>query len=191
MTSDGGDDHGAERETDDFTGNTAPVRKLWAPYVQAKLGFRNYWYPALSSDELSGDEARGVRLLGEDILLRRVNGRVAAVADRCLHHGVRFSRKPECFTPDTITCWYHGFTYSFLDGMLVEILTEPGSKLCGKIRLKTYPAIEAKGIMFVYVGDGAPHDLADDLAVEGIRDEVKANWAAKPACYNNANGVSS
>lgn len=157
----------------------------WAVYVQARLGFRNYWYPAVSSHELRDGEVKGVRLLGENVLLRRVGGRVHAVHDQCLHRGVRFSRKPECYTPDTISCWYHGFTYSFIDGKLVDILTEPGSKLCGKLALKTYPVTEAKGIVFVFIGDGEPPPLAadvppglldDDMAIEAIRDEVRTNW---------------
>lgn len=156
-----------------------------AAYIEAKLGFRNYWYPALLSHELADDRPVGVRLLGENILLRRVEGRVYAVHDQCPHRGVRFSRKPECYTADTITCWYHAFTFSFRDGGLVEILTEPGSNLVGKLALKTYPVTEAQGIVFVYIGDGAPGALANDvapgfldqdLAVAGIRDEVRSNW---------------
>ncbi len=156
-----------------------------AAYFDAKLGFRNYWYPALFARELEGGRAVGVRLLGENLLLRRVEGRAMAVEDRCLHRGVRFSRKPECFTADTITCWYHGFTYRFADGKLCEILTEPGSSLIGKLALRTYPVCEAKGIVFVYIGEGAPGELVNDvppmfldpeLEADGIRDEVKANW---------------
>ncbi len=156
-----------------------------AGYLEAKLGFRNYWYPAVFSRELADGHAMGVRLLGENILLRRVGERTMAVADRCLHRGVRFSRKPECYTDDTITCWYHGFTYRLSDGKLVEILTEPGSSLIGKLALKTYPVIDAKGIVFVYIGEGEPGDLAHDvppnfldpdLEIDGIRDEVKSNW---------------
>ena len=160
------------------------ARTSFEPYVKAKLGFRNYWYPAVFSDEV-GDQPTSVRLLGENVLLRRVGGEVKAVHDQCLHMGVRFSRKPECYTPDTITCWYHGFTYSFVDGKLVEILTEPGSKLCGKLALKTYPVEERKGVVFVWVGDREPgpleHDvppgfLDEGIAVLGIRTEVATNW---------------
>jgi carbazole 1,9a-dioxygenase terminal dioxygenase component len=169
----------------DSTEVGSATRSSWAPYVQARLGFRNYWYPALLSDELEGGKAVGVRLLGENVLLRRVGERVAAVEDRCLHRGVRFSRKPECYTADTITCWYHGFTYNLLDGKLIDILTEPGSKMIGKIGIKTYPVMEAKGIVFVFIGDASPPALADDvppgflddeLAVNGIRDVVQSNW---------------
>jgi carbazole 1,9a-dioxygenase terminal dioxygenase component len=184
MKSPSTDDVPSAADADSIEVGTA-TRSSWAPYVQAKLGFRNYWYPALFADELDGGVAKGVRLLGENVLLRRVGDRVAAVQDRCLHRGVRFSRKPECYTPDTITCWYHGFTYNLLDGKLVDILTEPGSKMIGKIGIRTYPVAEKKGIVFVYVGDGEPPPLAadvppgfldDELAVNGIRDEVASNW---------------
>jgi carbazole 1,9a-dioxygenase terminal dioxygenase component len=156
-----------------------------AAYLEAKLGFRNYWYPAVFAHELADGRAIGVRLLGENILIRRVGGVPLAVEDRCLHRGVRFSRKPECYTADTVTCWYHGFTYRLSDGKLVEILTEPGSSLIGKLALKTYPTIEAKGIVFVHVGERAAGELAGDvppnfldpdLEIDGIRDEVKTNW---------------
>jgi carbazole 1,9a-dioxygenase terminal dioxygenase component len=175
------------REKSSLTANGARRRRNLsrAGYLEAKLGFRNYWYPAAFSRELAGGQALGVRLLGENILLRRVGERTMAVADRCLHRGVRFSRKPECYTDDTITCWYHGFTYRLSDGKLVEILTEPGSSLVGKLALKTYPVTEAKGIVFVYVGEREPgelgHDvppnfLDSDLEIDGIHDHVNANW---------------
>src|SRR5262249_9215845 len=174
-----------ESQAEESSEVPAAVRSPWAPSIRATLGFRNYWYPALFEHELDGGVAKGVRLLGENLLLRRVGDRVAAVEDRCLHRGVRFSRKPECYTADTITCWYHGFTYNLLDGKLVDILTEPGSKMIGKIGIKTYPVVEAKGIVFTFIGDASPPDLADDvppgflddeLAVNGIRDPVQSNW---------------
>ena len=69
-------------------------RKPWRPYLEASLGFRNHWYPALFSAELAEGEVEGVRLLGEAVLLKRINGVVYAVADRCLHRGVAFSVRP-------------------------------------------------------------------------------------------------
>ncbi len=179
-----GDDVRSAADGDSNDVGTA-TRASWAPYVEAKLGFRNYWYPAIFAEELDGGEAKGVRLLGENVLLRRVGDRIAAVQDRCLHRGVRFSRKPECYTADTITCWYHGFTYDLRNGRLVDILTEPGSKMIGKFGIRTYPVTEAKGIVFVFVGEQAPPPLASDvppgflapdLTVQGLRDEVRSNW---------------
>lgn len=156
-------------------------------YVAAKYGFRNHWYPALFSDEIGEGEVKPVQLLGEPILLRRIDGSVFGVRDRCLHRGVALSRKIECYTSDTITCWYHGFTYRFQTGELTAILGAPQSGVIGKRRLRTYPVQEAQGLVFVFVGDptDSPPPLAEDvppgfldprLKVHGIRSEVRANW---------------
>jgi carbazole 1,9a-dioxygenase terminal dioxygenase component len=126
-----------------------------------------------------------VKLLGERILLRRVDGRVHALEDRCAHRRVPFSAKIECYTKETITCWYHGFTYDFRDGKLMGVLTEPDCALVGKMGVKTYPVRETHGLIFVFVGDGDPPGLEEDvppgfldedLTVHGIRREVKSNW---------------
>ena len=66
-----------------------------------------------------------MQLLGEKLLIKRIDGKVYAIRDRCLHRGVPLSRKPDCYTKDTITCWYHGYTYRFQTGELVNILAVP------------------------------------------------------------------
>jgi carbazole 1,9a-dioxygenase terminal dioxygenase component len=161
------------------------VKEGWRPYLEAKLGFRNHWYPALFGHELEDDRPKAVKLLGEPIILRRVDGRVYALEDRCAHRRVRFSAKVECYTKDTITCWYHGFTYRFTDGKLVQVLTEPGCALVGKMGIKTYPVQEAQGMVFVFIGDIESPPLQDDLppgfldrdlTVTGIRRDIKGNW---------------
>ena len=161
----------------------------WRPYYEAKLGFRNHWYPVMYSADLAEGEVRPGRLLGEDLLVRRSGGTVHCIKDQCLHRGVPLSRKVECYGKDTITCWYHGWTYQWADGTLCDILTDPSSKLIGTRALKTYPVQEAKGMVFVFLGDVAagaqPPALATDLppgfldpdrAAYGIRRLVKANW---------------
>jgi carbazole 1,9a-dioxygenase terminal dioxygenase component len=177
-----------QRELEAFLDDPAShqqVKQSWRPYLEAKLGFRNHWYPVLFSHDLNGDEPQAVQALGERILVRRVAGRVYALEDRCAHRRVPFSAKLECYTKETVTCWYHGFTYNFHDGKLVSVLTEPGCTLVGKIGVKTYPVQESHGMIFVFVGDGNPPGLEEDvppgfldedLAVRGIRREVKSNW---------------
>ena len=85
--------------------------KAWRPYVEAKLGFRNHWYPTLLSSEVEEGKPKTFKLLGENILLNRVDGKVHCIRNRCLHRGVNFSSRLECFEKGTITCWYHGWTY--------------------------------------------------------------------------------
>lgn len=156
-------------------------------YVAAKYGFRNHWYPALFSSEAGEGTPVPVTLLGEHILLKRIDGRVHAIRDRCLHRGVPLSRKLECYTKDTITCWYHGFTYRFSDGVLCDIAASGSSAVIGRRKLKTYPVEEAQGLIFVFVGDEdsatpplaydvPPTFLDADLVVRGKRRVVDANW---------------
>lgn len=156
-------------------------------YVAAKYGFRNHWYPALFADELKEGVPVPAQICGERILFNRVDGVACAIRDRCLHKGVPLSRKIECYAKGTITCWYHGFTYRFSDGLLCGIVGVPDSSVIGRRRIKTYPVREAKGMVFVFVGDDdfelppLEHDLPpgfidEGVAVRGRRLEVNANW---------------
>jgi len=96
---------------------------------------------------------------------------------------------------ETVTCWYHGFTYNWQDGKLVTILTDPDNELIGKLRIKSYAVEEVKGLVFVFVGDIDPPPLADDLPpdffdagreIHGRRIPVKANWR-----WGTENGIDS
>ena len=177
-----------QREVEAFLKDPATnmqIKSAWQPYREATLGFRNHWYPALFSHDLDDNEPQAVKILGERIILRRVEGRAYALEDRCAHRRVPFSAKLECYSKETITCWYHGFTYDFRDGKLVHVVTEPGCALVGKMGIQTYSVQESQGIVFVFVGDGNPPALADDvppvfldkdLATRGIRRAVKSNW---------------
>jgi carbazole 1,9a-dioxygenase len=157
----------------------------WRPYVEAKFGFRNHWYPAVFSRELAENAPFEVMLLGERILLNRLDGVVYGIRNRCLHRGVRLSQRLECYKKGTITCWYHAWTYDWKDGALVDIITNPNSALIGKHRIQTYPVREAKGLIFVFVGDIDPPHLSADvppgfldegMAINGKRRLVKSNW---------------
>jgi len=167
-------------------GDEAPGRP-WKAYFEADLGFRNHWYPAFFSRQLAEGECRGQVMLGERLLFKRIDGKVYAIEDRCLHRGVPLSVRPECYTKNTISCWYHGFTYDFRDGKLTAIITDPESPLIGRNKLKTYPVEERKNMVFAFIGDETPHELALDLQPgfldsnltiypNGENEIVKSNW---------------
>lgn len=159
----------------------------WRDYLAAKLGFRNHWYPVRFSREVGESQVVAATVCGEKILLKRIEGKVFAIKDRCIHRGVPFSEKIECYTQDTITCWYHGFTYRWDTGVLCDILASPDSKAIGRRRVRTYPVEEAKGLIFVFIGDEGfetpplSHDvpptfLDDDMAIHGSSYMVQSNW---------------
>lgn len=171
-----------DRETErDFS------NKPWKPYLEASLGFRNHWYPAFFSTDLAEGECRGEEMLGEPIFFKRIDGIVHAIEDRCPHRGVSFAVRPECYTKNTVTCWYHGFTFDVRNGALVAILTDPESPLIGKLDIKSYPVEERKNVVFVFIGDDEPAPLIEDvqpgflddgLAIVscGHREVIEGNW---------------
>jgi carbazole 1,9a-dioxygenase terminal dioxygenase component len=163
----------------------------WAGYVDARMGFRNHWYPTLFSNELQEGAFETFPILGDRLLMTRIDGRVFALRDRCPHRGVALSRKPECYTKGTISCWYHGFTFEFATGALVDILTDPSSRQIGRLKIPNFPVQEAKGIVFVFMGDIEPPPLVEDvppgfldadLAVHGVRQVIDSNW--RVGCEN-------
>ncbi|WP_042878855.1 Rieske 2Fe-2S domain-containing protein [Cupriavidus necator] len=131
--------------------NDAKVQSQYQPYKDAAWGFINHWYPALFSNELPEDGVEGIQICGIPIVLRRVDGKIFALKDQCVHRGVRLSAKPMCLTKDTISCWYHGFTFDLESGNLATIAGNPDDKLIGTTGLTTYPVQEVAGMIFVFV----------------------------------------
>ena len=84
--------------------NDQKTQSQYEPYKEAAWGFINHWYPAVFSSELQEDQVEGVQICGIPIVLRRVDGQVYALKDRCVHRGVRMSAKPMCFNKETISC---------------------------------------------------------------------------------------
>lgn len=177
----------------------ADDRRFLEPYMRAAWGLKNYWYPALFASELAEGTAKGVRIAGVPVVLRRAGGRVYGLLDRCIHRGVRLSQNPLCLTESSITCWYHGFSYNLADGVLMSIVGAPDDPLIGKVRLRTFPVQEFRGMIFVFVGDedcdplppltddlpvpiskdyefATAHLHDEDCVVRGIHTTVRSNW---------------
>lgn len=115
--------------------------RQYQPYLDAAWGLKNRWHPAVFSHELAEGAVEPVRIAGVPILLRRVDGEVLAVRDQCIHRGVRLSARPLYLTDDTVTCWYHGFTYDLRDGKLRTIVAAPDDELVGKVGIHPSPRL--------------------------------------------------
>jgi len=132
-------------------------RERWGDLINA-------WYAAARSDELPADRlARRRRPLGREVLgvrvalWRRRDGGVAAVHDRCLHRNARLSEGE--VVDDCLGCPYHGWTYDAAGSLVAVPSLAPGEAPPAHA-LVSYPVREEGGLVWVWVGDRDPAELA-------------------------------
>ncbi|PYD82165.1 ring-hydroxylating oxygenase subunit alpha [Komagataeibacter oboediens] len=144
---------------------------------------RRYWQPVALSDELEGKRPiRPARLLGQDLVVfRDESGRLGVLDRDCPHRGadLAFGRLED----GGLRCPFHGWLFD-AQGQCLETPAEPaGSRLCGKIRQRSYPVVEKSGIIFTYLGEGAPPAFpaldcfqAPDSHVFAFKGLMECNW---------------
>jgi phenylpropionate dioxygenase-like ring-hydroxylating dioxygenase large terminal subunit len=120
---------------------------------------REMWYFALPGAVLGRGRMRAKTLLGEPLLLcRGADGGVFALRDICPHRGIPLS----CgrFDGREVECCYHGWRFDGSGTCTAIPSLVPGQALdIARIKVKTYPAREIQGNVWVYFGDdpaGAP-----------------------------------
>jgi len=124
---------------------------------------RHYWQPVALRDEFDAalDPAmalrpvKGVRLLGQDLVLFRDQGGQFGLLDRdCPHRGadLSFGRHEG----DGLRCPFHGWKFD-TQGRCLETPGEPdapvGRRLCERITQRSYPVQERGGVLFAWLGD--------------------------------------
>ncbi len=164
---------------------STPTRRSGQPYQEAALGFRNYWYPALMAKEV-GRRPVSLTMLGDRLAFFRRGDRVFATKDECPHRGTPLSLGKDEF-PDTrtIACRYHGWVFDLTDGRCVGALTDgPDSPVVGRIRVKTYPVEERKGVLWVWMGERHPAPVEEDIPRLLARDDTRVR-VVKGVTYGN------
>ena len=117
----------------------------------------DYWYPLAWSYELKAGKTLGRQLMGEPVVLYRgETGSVFALEDRCAHRQVPLS--VGVVSGDVLKCGYHGWAYD-CSGKCIDVPYFGMEKLPNGVR--SYPAREIDGLIFVFPGDPA---LADERA---------------------------
>lgn len=129
------------------------------------FGLREYWYPALMSNELKHNEHQAVELLGDNVVLfRDKDGSPCALENRCPHRGPLLSLgQTNVWDIGTITCRYHGMTFDKNGDCVAFLADGPKSPACGKVKAKAYPATEEGGIIWLYMGVKEPRPLLDSM----------------------------
>jgi phthalate 4,5-dioxygenase oxygenase subunit len=135
---------------------------------------RQYWMPAIRSDELPAPDCPPVRirLLGESLIgFRMTSGEVGLIQNACPHRGASlfFGRNEE----EGLRCVYHGWKFD-VAGACVDMPSEPAeSNFRNKVHTTAYPCKERNGIIWAYMGprEVAPPlpDIEANLLCEGPR----------------------
>ncbi|MBM2812566.1 MAG: hypothetical protein HW416_3325, partial [Chloroflexi bacterium] len=126
------------------------------PGTLAGRYMRTFWQPVWRAQDLPVGDAVPVKIMGERFTLYRgESGAPYATAFRCAHRGTQLSSG--WVEGDCIRCPYHGWKYDET-GQCVE---QPGEESSGSthVRIRTYPAREYLGLIFVYMGEGVAPPL--------------------------------
>lgn len=120
---------------------------------------RRYWQPVALLDEfdpaldarMAVRPVKPVRLLGQDfVLFRNADGSFGLLDRDCPHRGADLSYGRN--EGDGLRCPFHGWKFN-ASGQCTETPGEPaGSRLCSRIRQRSYPLQERAGVLFGWFG---------------------------------------
>jgi len=147
---------------------------------------RRHWIPACLSEEVAEPDGAPVkvRLLGEDLVVfRDSDGRLGVLDEYCPHRRVSlaYGRNEEC----GLRCLYHGWKMD-VEGNVLEMASEPAqSGFVEKVKTKAYPAREAGGFVWTFMGPAnempefEPPAFAPtpQTRVSIVKIHVACNWA--------------
>ena len=123
------------------------------PGTVAGTYLRRFWQPIHRAENLGPGEAKPIEIMGERFTLYRgETGTPHVVGFRCPHRGTQLSTG--WVEGDCIRCVYHGWLFDGA-GQCTEQPAEDKS-FAQKIRIPSYPAREYLGLIFAYLGEGAP-----------------------------------
>lgn len=130
---------------------TLPATSSSAVDLRRTAANPDYWYPLAWSDELKPGRIIGRRFAGEPVALYRgESGRVVALEDRCAHRQVPLHLG--VVQGDRIKCHYHGWAYD-CTGKCVDVPYLGKERVPNGVR--TYPAREVDGLIFIFPGNPA------------------------------------
>jgi phenylpropionate dioxygenase-like ring-hydroxylating dioxygenase large terminal subunit len=117
---------------------------------------RNCWYVIAWDHEVpEGGLFTRIVLNQPILLLRKTNGEVVALEDRCCHRAAPLSRGRR--EGDCVRCGYHGLKFD-ATGVCVEV---PGlDKVPPQTRVRSYPCALKNKWLFVWMGDPTMADTA-------------------------------
>lgn len=104
------------------------------------------WHPVARVADIAEHTVYATRLLDEELVLWRVNGRVIAGQDLCIHRGARLSLAT--VADGLLICPFHGWRFN-ADGQCVLFPAHPQQTPPKKASIKLYSVAERYGLVWV------------------------------------------
>lgn len=137
------------------------------------LGLAEYWYPGLLARKV-GRRPVGLKMLGRPLVFfRGKDGQVVAASNTCPHRGGSLM-DGECHYKGTVACPYHGWVFDETGECLAVLSEGPESTMPGTVKLRIFPTSEHKGLVFVWMGEGEPVAITEDIPPEFFENEQTA-----------------
>ncbi len=133
---------------------------------------RRFWLPVCTSAQLPKPDCPPlhVRLLGENFVAFRISsGEVGMLEEYCMHR--RASLVLGRVEDNGIRCLYHGWKFG-VDGTVQETPNHCDDRFKASIRAPAYPAREAGGLVWAYIG---PQELQPPFQPYAFFDGHDAN----------------
>ncbi len=114
---------------------------------------RRFWTPVLLSEEIPEPDCPPVqsKIYGEELVVfRTTSGKVGVLKEFCPHRraSLFYGRNEE----EGLRCAYHGWKFD-IEGNCIDMMSEPAdSNFAGKVKILAYPAQEAGGFVWAYMG---------------------------------------
>lgn len=123
------------------------------PGTAAGRYLRSFWQPIFHTADLPAGRAKPVTIMGSEYALYRgADGTPHLVDPACPHRGARMS--VGTVEGSEIRCFYHGWKFDGL-GRCTDQPAEP-QPFCDKVAIRAYPCRDYLGLVFAYLGEGAP-----------------------------------
>ncbi|MBT9486978.1 MAG: aromatic ring-hydroxylating dioxygenase subunit alpha [Rubrivivax sp.] len=134
---------------------------------------RNCWYVIAWDHEIGPDTLFTRTVLGEPLLvLRRADGSLAAMLDRCCHRLAPLSCGQR--EGDAVRCGYHGLKFDCA-GQCIEV---PGmARVPPHLKVRSYPVLTKNRWVFVWMGDPA---AADETLLPDNFSNDHPGWCHQP-----------
>ncbi len=130
--------------------------ELTGPGTPAGRYLRRFWQPVYHSADLPAGRPVPLKIMNEEFTLYRAQSGTSHLTEaRCPHRGTRLSSA--WVEGDALRCFYHGWKFA-ADGKCIEQPAEESSFI-HRVSVRTWPTREYLGLIFAYLGEGAPPEF--------------------------------